>query len=304
MLRRVQDHLCDVHLTLGAVQESLGLVDVIYHRTSALPALNYVTPRQKTSWIPGHQVELGLNRLSELQRSHRVQYIEGLFPPPFAQTLRELGLKPEIETPLMVYVTDGPTPAAPLPQMPTAPDSVTITLIHDQRGVAIWWYVYRNALYEVVSTGVDPFQIGWDMMAMAEGVQLNVLAYHNNFPVGVVRVTVQETSAHIAAIAQVKESAAAAPQIRRLMLLTAIKAVLERGCTLVFGAGESEDERKLYRELGFVDSGSIVCYAADSQTAPPADQASAAKTANTTPTTQEDAKTDGSALAESLLPLG
>lgn len=315
ILRRVQDHLTDVHLTLGVVQESHGLVDVFYHHTNPLPALNYVTPRQKTSWIPGEQVEIGLQRLAALDRSARVQYIEGLFPAPFAATLRKLGLQSENEQPLMVYTTDGLRPAPP-PMLPAPPSSVSITVVDDARSAGIWWYVYRNALYDVVSTGVDPFLVGWELAAIASGGQVNILAYRYGFPVGALRMTLGTTSAHIAALAQMKDGQA--QEIRKLMVITALKTALARGCTLVFAADEDDIQRKLYRDLGFVDSGTLVCYAAkDEQRIAPSGNAAEATTpqntaqdvaAQTIPTTnirksQEEFDADDRKMAQPILPV-
>src|SRR5690606_25923388 len=93
MLRRVQDHLHAAQHAFGVERETLNLVEVIHHPTSTLPDLNYVTPRQKTAWVSGQFVAKGLARLRELERVPRVQYIDGLFLPIFAQSLAELGLK-------------------------------------------------------------------------------------------------------------------------------------------------------------------------------------------------------------------
>lgn len=70
---------------------------------------------------------------------------------------------------------------------------------------------------------------------------------------------------HILALALMKE--ARTPPMARLLQSAAMKAALERGCTLVFAPGETDADRKLCRELGFVDFGSIVCYAAESDKA-------------------------------------
>ncbi|RMG71113.1 MAG: hypothetical protein D6711_15945, partial [Chloroflexi bacterium] len=40
---------------------------------------------------------------------------------------------------------------------------------------------------------------------------------------------------------------------------------IERGCDLIFTSGETEADRRLCRQMGFVDSGSVVCYAQTSQ---------------------------------------
>ncbi len=300
MLRRVQEHLCNMHLHMGAQCDSAGLVNVIHHPQSAVPALNYVTPRQKTSWIPTDQIELGLSRLNELHRTRRVMYIEGLFPPPFGKTLLDLGLKPESQTPLVAFSSGGASKVI-LPKPPPTPDSVVIAPVQDPRSMAIWWYTWRNAHYEVVSTGADPFAVGWEMAAQAQGHQLNILVYRYNFPVGALRLTfaqdsAQQSSAYFASFAIMKE--ARTPDLLRLLRLSALKLALQRGCSLVFAPAESADEQQQYHELGFVDSGSIVCYAASANTitgtTESKEQAERTDTgaANTAPDTEPNAAPD------------
>src|SRR5690606_21093433 len=103
MLRQVHEHLLQAHTDLGAFRETISVVDVIHHPINPLPDFNYVTPRRNTAWVSGQYVKQGLDRLKQLGRTARVQYLEGLFPPLFAKTLLELGLSLERETPLMIY---------------------------------------------------------------------------------------------------------------------------------------------------------------------------------------------------------
>ena len=56
VLRRIDAHLRQSHLNLGAQTETVGFVDVIHHRTSPLPSLNYVTPRQNTALVPAKDI--------------------------------------------------------------------------------------------------------------------------------------------------------------------------------------------------------------------------------------------------------
>ncbi|NJO54968.1 MAG: hypothetical protein HC829_09190 [Bacteroidales bacterium] len=99
ILRRVQEHLHHAHAGLGARQETVGLVDVLYHPTSTLSSLNYVTPRRSTAWVPSEMINQGLEHLRKLERTPRVQYIEGLFPPLFSKTLFDLGLEADCPLP-------------------------------------------------------------------------------------------------------------------------------------------------------------------------------------------------------------
>ena len=266
LLRRIQDHLFQAHAAFGVEHETIGFIDVIHHPTNTLPDLNYVTPRRNTAWVSGQFVEQGLDHLRSLKRQPRVQYIEGLYPPLFAKTLRDLGLYVERETPLMIYAPGGlnnTTP--PPPTAPPVPSDARLELVTDQRGLELWWYVWRNAYYDVLTLGVEPLAVGRDMAALRLGQQLDVMLYRHNFPVGVIRLGVQTNnkSAHVVALALMRE--ARSPQLTKLLLTAAMRAALARGCTLIFAPGETEEDRVLNRELGFIDVGSMVCYAARSE---------------------------------------
>ena len=252
VLRSVQAHLSQAHLNMGVRQESVGLVDVIYHPTNKLPHLNYVSPRKNTAWIPGPEVEKGLEYLRNIQRVPRVYYIEGLFPPLFARTLHDLGLQVEQEIPLMAYKEST------LPKLPMLSE-MSVEEAKDQEGVAMWWYVWRNAYYDVVTGGTEPVYIGQDMREITMGRQIDLILHRYGFPVGVVRLTVHEQTANINAIALMKE--ARTPEVVKMLHYVALKKALDRGCTLVFTSGETEQNRSVCREIGFVDSGSVVCYA-------------------------------------------
>jgi len=267
VLRRIQDHLFQAHAGFGAEHESVGLVDVIHHPTNKLPDLNYVTPRRNTAWVSGKYVQEGLDHLKALDRAPRVQYIEGLYPPLFAKTLRDLGLEAEAETPLMAFSLAGLNNAGPPPPLPkpTPPSAVRLELVTDQHGIELWWYVWRNAYYDVMTLGVEPLTVGRDMAATRLGQEIDILLHRHNFPVGVIRLGVQMTtqSAHVVALALLHE--VRTPQMTQLLLIAAMRAALARGCNLIFAPGETEADRVLNRELGFVDVGSMVCYAAPSE---------------------------------------
>jgi hypothetical protein len=263
VLRQVQEHLFNAHLQLGAQWETLGLVDVVHHPNTAIPDLNYVTPRRNTAWVPGPEIQTGLNHLLEYKRTPRVQYIEGLFPPMFAKTLHDLNLEIERETPIMVYKADGFNGVVPpAPKTPVIPDGVTIEAVTDQRGLELWWYVWRNAFYEVLTLGVEPVFVGRDLKGLKNGYHFDYLAMRGGSPVGVVRVSVHGETAHLLALALLKE--ARTPEMIQLLQLTATQAALERGCTMIFAPGETDADRRLCREIGFMDTGSMVCYSARS----------------------------------------
>lgn len=266
LLRQVQDHLLQAHLLLGAEQHNLGMVDVIYHPTNRVGELNYVTPRRNTAWVSGNFVEDGLKHLIDLSRTPRVHYIEGLFPPLFAQTLRELNLSPEYEIPVMIYTREGIDGVLPPPvSLPDIPEGVRYEQVSDQRGIELWWYVYRNAIYEVLTLGVEPLIVGRDIAALYHGKQLDIILYRYQFPVGVVRLSLQRENdtAHILALALMHE--VRTTDMTRLLLAVGMQAAIDRGYKLIFAPGEAEADRRLLRGMGFMDFGSIVCYAARSE---------------------------------------
>jgi hypothetical protein len=266
ILRQIQDHLGEMHVKLGALRESIGMVEVFHHPSTNTPTLNYITPRKNTAWVSSSYLQQGLTHLAQQDRLPRVEYIEGLYPPAFARTLRDLGLELERETLIMVYKPGGiagrPTPA--LVERPL-PDGIVIRQVNDQDGIGQWWYVWRNSHFDVLSLGVEPLFVGQDMQATWTGKQLDYILYHQGFPAGVARVTFHKETAHILAMALLKEMRK--PAMIQFLQMAAVKGALERGAKLVFAPGEKEAERRTARELGFMDFGSIVCYAAPSDAA-------------------------------------
>lgn len=256
ILRQIQTHLTQSSLNRGAVRQPVGLVDVIYHPDIKLPTLNYVTPRRSTAWISGKDVEHGLDDLRGRERQPRVEYIEGLFPPLFAKTLNELGLYVVEELSLMVFQKDVNTL-----QVVQSSDGIVYDTVNDHNASALWWYVWRNAHYEVITNTADPTFIGSDLHQIALGTQLDIIMYRYRFPVGAVRLTLlkDNETAQISALAVMKEWRT--PELVRGLQVQAIKAALEQGAKLIFAAGVVEDERPLFRETGLVDCGSVVCYA-------------------------------------------
>jgi hypothetical protein len=263
LLRRVQEHLLLAHAAFGAQRETLNLVEVVHHPANALADFNYVTPRRNTAWVSASFIRNGLERLRELGRLPRVQYIEGLFLPMFARALRDLGLTLERETPLMIYIANGIAGIKPpLPLALTPPEGVHLQTVSDQRGRDLWWRVWRNAFFDVQTLGVEPLSVGGDLPT--DDRQQDIILYQHNFPVGVVRLTFQPDNGttHIVALALQREDRSSDKM--RLLLTWTLDMALAHNCPVVFAPGETEDDRRLYRDLGFIDLGSIVCYAAPS----------------------------------------
>jgi hypothetical protein len=258
-LRRVQAHLLNAQVGLGAEHHTVDLMEVLYHPNNMMGSLNYATPRKKTAWVSANQVKRGLDFLIEHGRTARFQYIEGLYPPEFAKSLGKLNMQVESETPLMIYTMDGEAPAKPVTK-PEAPDHVRLKTVHDVREAEVWHYIWKNAHYDVLTLGVEPLYVGRDMEAIKLGKQIEIIAYRDNFPFGVARLTIHDDTAHIVGTAILKEMRT--PQYTKMMTQAALYEALQVGCNLVFTSGEFDEERTVNRELGFLDFGSIVCYAA------------------------------------------
>jgi len=254
IMRRVEEHLRQAHLDMGAVGQSIGFVDVIYHESNPLAALNYVTPRRNTAWVSTTYIEQGLQFLQSKGRQGRVRFAEGLYPPIFVRSLHELGLQIEEDIPIMVYKA-GPKPR----KTPRMPDGIQITQVSDQQGMAIWWYVWRNAFYEVFASSAEPMVLGRDLNTMYSQNRIDLILYRYAFPIGVVRITLHDESAHILSLALMNEWRK--PQLQKLLHEVALEYALQSQRHLVFISGQTEKERQMYREVGFIDYGSVVSYA-------------------------------------------
>ncbi len=254
MLRLVQAHLIQTSVNHGASVQVKGFVDVVHHATSAANELNYVTPRKNTAWVSAKEVEHGIEALRGLGRLARVQYIEGLFPPQFASTMTALGLHIEHETPLMLLEIHSPPTA-----IRSLSEGITINEVTDAQGGALWWYVWRNAFYDVVTQTAPPVAIGMDLYHIASGHQTDFVMMRAGLPIGVARLSYHTaaSTAHIEAVALIRE--ARQPRLFGTLIQKLMAHAHARGATLIFSSGDTE--RDAYRELGFIDCGSIVWYA-------------------------------------------
>lgn len=254
ILRRIEAHLRQSHLDMGSTEEAQGFVDVIYHENSHMPSLNYVTPRKNTAWVSGNHIQLGIDALREKERRVRVRFVEGLYPPIFTRALRELKLQVEEETPIMVYKKKNEPH-----KLASYPSDISFTRAKTTRDLSIWWYVWRNAYYDVSVSSVEPLLIGRDMQDVYFGKQVNMVMYRHNYPMGVFRLTFHKGSAHLVAHALLKEMRK--PEWEQVIRTVALDIALTEGSDLIFVEGKTDAERKLYRDMGFIDSGSIVSYA-------------------------------------------
>lgn len=256
ILRQVHAHLTQFRLNQGVLLEQTGLVDVLHHPKNCLPDLNYITPRKNTAWIFAKDIQAGFDVLRQHNRALRIEYVEGLFPERFAESLEEVGLGMERARPLLVYQVDQ-TPF----KVPSALDGVQVDIVNDAQGSALWWYVWRNTYYQVVSHMIDPVFIGQDLWKIHNGTQIDLVMYRYRFPVGIARLTIdrESQSAQIIALTMLKEFRNEASV--RLLQAHAMQAAIRQGCILIFTSGASEDDAKIYRDHRFIDCSSVLCYA-------------------------------------------
>ena len=254
ILRLIQEHLLNAHLTLGATQENVGLVDVIYSEDTILRDLNYVTPRKNTAWVPGPQVEKGLERLHALGREKRVYFIEGLYLPIFAKSLRELGLNAEREISLMTF-TAGIAPSKPADM----PEGVIVKPVETADERDQWRNLWRDPAYDMMAYGVEPMYVGDDADDLQRDQRVDLILLCDDAVAGGARLTFHGQTAHIMGVALRTELHT--PETARAIHATAIQTAVERGSDLVFISGEREADRAVCREIGFVDTDSIICYA-------------------------------------------
>lgn len=250
-LRSIHQHLSQTQLDLGAQHIPIGLVEVVYHPTNQHPMLNYVSPRQKTAWIPAPEIRKGIDHLRSLNRTPRVMYIEGLYPPLFAKSIRELGMRAEYETSFMTYRVE-----TALPQPPPLPEGFRVEEAAGQTKSILWWHVWRNA--GALTQDTEPVTIGQRTASESQTSRVDLLLYKDHSPVGVVRLTRHEDTAHIAALAV--SQAVRSPETVTMLYQLALQAALQAPCALIFTTIAEETDRPLCRALGLVDSGSRVCY--------------------------------------------
>lgn len=239
ILRRIQAHITQAHRNLGAEIHDMGLIAVLYHPENDLPLLNCVIPRRKTAWLPAPQIAEGLDFLRERGKTPRLSLIEGLYPPRFAESLHNIGLTLESKIDLMAH---------------TAPDVMAANGAASPAGdtVALWEQVREGNAYRVIAGGIEPIDI-------TTAACSDVVVYRGGTPVGIARLTCHATDANVAVAAIHREADAALTT--DALYREALNCAVERGCELVFTAGSDEATRRIYRRLGFVDAGNLICYA-------------------------------------------
>jgi ribosomal protein S18 acetylase RimI-like enzyme len=266
ILRQVQSHLTEVHVRQGAEQEQVGLVEVLHHPTSTSPELNYVTPRKNTAWVSIPEVTNGLKVLKNHARALRVMFIEGLFIPAFGDRLASAGLARESELRVMALQLD------PMELETVSPDEFdsdeTLTLgtmafvnVSSRAESALWWYLWRNAHYDVVTQTAELRFIESSFKQISDGHQVDLIMRIGGIPAGVASLTLStdRTSAQISSFALARETRSL-PHAQQL-LEEAIEQAKAKGISMIFFALGDVLLNTASQALGFVDCGGIVCYA-------------------------------------------
>lgn len=258
-LRRIQEHIRTAHLKLGAQTESAGFAEIVYHPDYRLGTVNYVMPRRNTAFISASHVANALNLLREKGRTTRVFFADGLYLPVFETSLQNLSLQADARMPVLIARSDYKL------STPALPASMRAVKLPVNQGMAVWWYAWRNTRYNIVTTGFEPLMITRDARAIDTLNYVDLILYDHYFPVGVVRLSCIDKTAHILALALL--TTARTDTVTSHLRRAAVDAAFDTGCDLVFTAGTGEQDRQILRDEGYTQAGSMVTYAEES-TAP------------------------------------
>jgi len=254
ILRRISDHIHQAHLAQGAQETPQGLALVVMAESIQDERLNYVTPRRGTAWLPENQLIAAIDHLRQHGRHPAVWYADGLFPPSFGRTMLAQGLRSQQDWPLMIYQGR--------PISPSGAHGLTIRPLQAEQAREVWenaqqgqplWQIWHNPLQPL---GLGATLATWDVAAW-QGERLLM----------VMRASRYERSLHLMAHAY----QASAHEQRDTLLAACAQSLLsalydpsqEAAADLAFVIAPSSTERKLWRELGFVDGGSLIHFRSD-----------------------------------------
>lgn len=255
-MRRVQDYLYAAHATLGAACTTVDTIDVLHHPGSHLGSLNYMTPGRNIGWVQGSTVMLGLETMRQHSRRGRLRIIEALFPPFFSTIMDNVDMLPEWKAPLWIYLRDGlgDQPSVPV-DLPPLPEGMLMSRVTDTQSTETWRTMWHNPQYEVVASPVEALNMDGE-----QNGQQDILLSHDGLAVAAVRIGVQQDVGHIVALALMRS--AANENLRQTLYAAALDMALDQGCSLVFSVGGGKAESQRRETLGFLDFGSMICYAA------------------------------------------
>jgi hypothetical protein len=243
-LRLVQEHLLAAHALAGCNTQGAGMVDLVTHPSDASPHLNYVLPRRNTAWVPTPAIEQGLARLGELGREPRFQYIEGLFPPQFGDTLTKINLQTLEALPVLAFRLGGIIGnTATYPPVPSAGD-LRARRISPERGAVLW----TQSEWQTPIAGT---------LGSVSATVMEIAAYRQRNPVGVLRLEVQPDHGTAQLVRLALSDAEDADAAQHLMGAGVRLAIRHRG-PLVFAMTGALAQP--LETLGFVELGRLVTW--------------------------------------------
>jgi len=255
-MRRVQDYLYAAHATLGAACTTIDTIDVLHHPGSRLGSLNYMTPGHNIGWVQGSTIMLGLEEMRQHSRRGRLRIIEALFPPFFSTIMDKVDMLPEWKAPLWIYLRDGlgDQPSVPV-DLPALPEGMLMSRVTDALSTETWRRIWHSPQYGVMASPVEALN-----MDSEHNRQQDILLYDDGVAVAAARIGVQNDVGHIVAMALMRS--AATKTLRQTLYAAALDLALDQGCSLVFSVGGGRVEGQRRETLGFLDFGSMICYAA------------------------------------------
>ncbi|MCS6834919.1 MAG: hypothetical protein NZ750_02745 [Anaerolineae bacterium] len=249
LLRRISDHIHQAHLAQGAQETIQGLAMVVTTEASVDERLNYVMPRRGTAWLPENHLIDAIAQLRQQQRTPVVWYADGLFPPSFGQTMLRQGLQSQQEWPLMIY--QGP------PVLPAVLDVEQMRPLPAEQAERAWQEAQQNAtLWQVWHNPLQPLGLNasfsvWD-----------VAAWRGERMVMLMRASRHERSLHLMAraihVSAQDQHDALLSACAQSLLSALYDPAQTSAADLAFVIAPSAAERKLWRELGFIDGGSLI----------------------------------------------
>jgi hypothetical protein len=249
LLRRIEGHRIQTHQDRGALHETVNMVEVLHHPTSALPELNYLMPRRGAAWVSAAALETGIARMVALGRTPHVIYLEQLLPPVFRQTLEQAGMQWAAESP--IYATD-------LSTAPEIDSRDTVLIAQTAVDVARWWRARSRILAGTRRFRRDVRQIEAIHALAATGHALPLLIERQADVAGIASLEVQLTLKS----ARVVEFLPLHAHDRASLLRGILHAATARGCELLFGAGAVFGTTDDLAAYGFASVGSAVAYLA------------------------------------------
>lgn len=258
LLRRITDHIHQAHLAQGAQEVAQGLALVVTTPASADERLNYVMPRRGTAWLPENHLVEAVAKLRQHQRAPVVWYADGLFPPSFGKTMLSQGLQNQQEWPVMIYQGR--------PIVPAVPDGLQVRPLPAEQAQQAWNAAHSSAaLWQMWHNPLQPLGLGADFAAW------DVAAWRADRMVMLMRASRYERSLHLMA----RAIYVSAQDQHGMLLMACAQALLSAlydpaqpsSADLAFAIAPSAAERKLWRELGFVDGGSLIHFSSNTAVA-------------------------------------